>query len=79
VTIHLPLPQLPRFNPSAKLIVLAFALVVIARSKVALFGWDVPLPALLLAFWVVACATVIAIVVIVRRPRRAVTGTGAGS
>lgn len=78
MTIHLPIPQLPRFNPSAKLIALVFALLVICRSKVALFGWDVPIPALFLAFWVATCATVI-VVVLIRRPGRAVTQTRAGS
>ena len=78
MTIHLPVPQLPRFNPPAKLIALVFALVVIGRSKVALFGWDIPLPALFLAFWVTTCATVI-VIVLIRRPGRAVTRTEAGS
>jgi len=77
VTIRIPL--LPRFNPSAKLIALVFALVVICRSKVALFGWSVPLPALFLAVELVAAATVIAIVLILRRPGRVVTRTGAES
>ena len=74
MTIRIPL--LPRFNPSAKLIALVFALVVICRSKVALFGWAIPLPVLFLAVELVAAATVIAVVLILRRPGRAVTRTG---
>lgn len=77
MTIRIPL--LPRFNPSAKLIALVFALMVIGRSKVALFGCAVPLPVLFLAVELVAAFTVIAIVLILRRPGRAVTRTGAGS
>jgi hypothetical protein len=73
------IPQLPGFNPPAKLIALVFALVVIGRSKVALFGWAIPLPVLFLAVELVAAATVISIVLILRRPGRAVTRTGAGS
>ena len=72
------IPQLPRFNPSGKLIALVFALMVIGRSKVALFGWSVPLPALFLAIELVACATVIAVVFIRYRPVRATTRTEAG-
>ncbi len=72
--------RLPRFNPPLKLIALFFALVVIGRSKVALLpGWTVPLPALLLAVEVVACATVVAVVLIRHRPGRAATRTWAGS
>jgi hypothetical protein len=52
---------------------------VIGRSKVALFGCAVPLPALFLAVELVAAFTVIAVVLILRRPGRAVTRTGAGS
>ena len=77
MTIRIPL--LPRFNPSAKLIALVFALVVIGRSKVALFGWAVPLPALFLAVELVAAFMAIAIVLILRRPGRTVTRAGAGS
>lgn len=77
MTIRLPL--LPRFNPSAKLIALVFALMVIGRSKVALFGWSAPLPVLILGIELVAAATVVAVVAILRRPGRAVTRTGAGS
>lgn len=76
MTIRIPL--LPRFNPSAKLIALVFALVVIGRSKVALFGWSVPLPALFLAVELVACATVIAVMLIRHRPVRVTARAEAG-
>jgi hypothetical protein len=44
-----------------KLCILAVALVVIARARVALLpGWAVPLPALLLAAELIACAAFVA-------------------
>lgn len=46
---------------TAKLCVLAAALAVIARTRVAVLpGWVVPLPVLLVAALVIACVTVLA-------------------
>jgi hypothetical protein len=64
-------------NP--KLWILAVALAVIARARVAVLpGWVVPLPVLLLAAEIAVCATVIAWLV-VRARRRALAPEPAGA
>ncbi len=60
-----------------KLVILAVALAVIARARVAVLpGWVVPLPALILAAELIACAALVAWVI--HRARRPVPAPAGG-